>query len=178
MPPAVRRAAVAIAAVFALSVLGRPVVAQGAKVDPCSLLTRAEVQSATGKTNYQPADRGEPGDGPGGGDPCTYDNVGFNAGPNPPPAVNVVAIAPNQRGRYVDWYKKQPVRPGCARESVAGLGVEGFLESCQRSPDVRVYMRGRSIDAIVGIDVKPMGGAAAAKPVVLALAKSVAARIK
>lgn len=177
MKPAIRHCIVA-ATTFALSVPGRSVVAQGAKVDPCSLLTRAEVQSATGKTNYQPADRGDPGDGLGGGDGCTYDNVGFNAGPNPPPAVNVVAIAPNARGRYVEWYRKQPVRQGCARENVPALGVDGFLESCERSPDVRVYMRGRSIDAVVGIDVKPMGGAAAAKPVAIALAKSVAARIK
>jgi hypothetical protein len=178
MTPAIHHTIVAVATAAALAFPARPLAAQGAKVDPCSLLTRAEVQGATGKTNYQPADRGEPGDGAGGGDPCTFDNVGFNAGPTPPPAVNVVAIAPNQRGRYVDWYKKQPVRPGCARENVPGLGVEGFLESCQRAPDVRVYMRGRSIDAIVGIDVNAMGGAAAAKPVVLALAKSVAARIK
>ena len=104
-------------------------------------------------------------------------NVGFTV-PNPPPPVNVVAIAPNARGRYVDWYRTQAVRAGCARENVAGLGVDGFLESCERSPDVRVYMRGRSIDAVVAIDVKPMGGLAAAKPVVSALAKRVAARIK
>lgn len=178
MKPAIHHAVVAIAAAAAIVVFSRPLAAQGAKVDPCSLLTRAEVQSATGKTNYQPADRGDPGDGLGGGDGCTYDNVGFNAGPNPPPAVNVVAIAPNARGRYVEWYRKQPVRQGCARENVPALGVDGFLESCERSPDVRVYMRGRSIDAVVGIDVKPMGGAAAAKPVAIALAKSVAARIK
>lgn len=178
MKPAIRCTVVAAATTFALALPGRPLAAQGAKVDPCSLLTRAEVQSATGKTNYQPADRGDPGDGAGGGDPCTYDNVGFNAGPNPPPAVNVVAIAPNARGRYFDWLKKQPVRPGCTNENVPGLGVAAFVESCQKSPDVRVYMRGGSIDAVVGIEVKPLGGAAAAKPVVIALAKSIAPRIK
>jgi hypothetical protein len=178
MTPAIPHTIVAVATAAALAFPARPLAAQGAKVDPCSLLTRAEVQGATGKTNYQPADRGDPGDGLGGGDGCTYSNVGFDAGPNPPPAVNVVAIAPNARGRYVEWYRKQPVRQGCARESVPGLGVDGFFESCQRSPDVRVYMRGRSIDAVVGLDVEPMGGAAAAKPVAIALAKRVAARIR
>jgi hypothetical protein len=41
-----------------------------------------------------------------------------------------------------------------------------------------VYLRGRTSDVVVGVEVKPMGGAAAAKPAVIALAKSVAARIK
>ena len=178
MTPATRSTVVLVATTLARSMHGQSLAAQDARIDPCSRLTLAEVQSATGKTNYQPADRGEPGDGAGGGDSCTYDNVGFNAGPNPPPAVNIVAIAPNKTGRYYDWLKKQPVRQGCVHENVPGLGVDGFLESCQRSPDVRVYLRGRSIDAVVGIDVKPMGGSAAAKPVVIALAKSIAARIK
>ena len=178
MERAIRRTFVAVATTLAVCLIGRPLAAQAGKVDPCSLLTRDEVQSATGKSNYQPADRGDPGDGVGGGDPCTYSNVGFNVGPNPPPPVNVVAIAPNARGRYVEWYRKQPVRQGCARENVPGLGVDGFIESCAPSPDVRVYMRGRTHDAVVGIDVKPMGGVAAAKPVVIALARIVAARIK
>ena len=178
MKSVIRGTIVAVVATLAVAMLARPLAAQTGKVDPCSLLTRDEVQRATGKSNYQPADRGDPGDGVGGGDPCTYDNVGFNAGPNPPPPVNVVAIAPNKAGRYYDWLKKQPLRQGCVHENVAGLAVEGFLESCPRSPDVRVYMRGRTGDAVVGIAVKPMGGAAAAKPVVIALAKSIAARIK
>jgi hypothetical protein len=177
MTPATRSTVVLVATTLALSMHGQSLAAQDARIDPCSLLTLAEVRSATAKSNYQPADRGDPGDGVGGGDGCTYSNVGFTV-PNPPPPVNVVAIAPNARGRYVDWYRTQAVRAGCARENVAGLGVDGFLESCERSPDVRVYMRGRSIDAVVAIDVKPMGGLAAAKPVVSALAKRVAARIK
>jgi len=178
MKPVIRGAIVAVATTLVVGTIGRPLAAQAGKVDPCSLLTRDEVQRATGKTNYQPADRGDPGDGVGGGDPCTYSNVGFSVGPNPPPPVNVVAIAPNKAGRYYDWLMKQPLRQGCVHEKVAGLAVEAFLESCPRSPDVRVYMRGRTADAVVGIDVKPLGGAAAAKPVVIALAKSVAARIK
>jgi hypothetical protein len=178
MQPAIRRTVVAVAAALALSTLGRPLVAQTAKIDPCSLLTRAEVQRATGKANYDPADRGEPGDGVGGGDPCTYSHLGRGAADPAPPTVSVIAIAPNQRGRYFDWYGKQKVRAGCTREPVPGLCVDAFMETCARAPELPVYLRGRTSDVVVGVEVKPMGGAAAAKPAVIALAKSVAARIK
>jgi len=66
MHPAMRSTLVAVAMITA-SVGTSPLAAQGAaratKVDPCSLLSVADVKRITGKTNYDPADRGDPGDG-------------------------------------------------------------------------------------------------------------------
>ena len=181
MKPTVRRTLV-VAVVLATSVATTALAAQsaqrGAKVDPCSLLTRAEVQRATGKTNYDPADRGDPGDGIGGGDPCTYSHLGRGAADPAPPTVSVIAIAPNQRGRYFDWYRKQSARAGCTREVVPGLGLEAFVETCARAPELPVYLRGRTHDVVVGIEVKPVGTPAQAKVVAIALAKDVAPKIR
>jgi hypothetical protein len=102
----------------------------------------------------------------------------FQRWPEPAAARQRRRDRAEQGGPLLRLAHEQPLRQGCVHEKVAGLAVEAFLESCPRSPDVRVYMRGRTADAVVGVDVKPLGGAAAAKPVVIALAKSVAARIK
>ncbi|PYP76040.1 MAG: hypothetical protein DMD35_19630 [Gemmatimonadetes bacterium] len=181
MHPAVRSTLVAIA-MMASSVGTAPLTAQrasrAAKVDPCSLLSVADVKRITGKTNYDPADRGDPGDGIGGGDPCTYSHLGRGAADPAPPTVSVIAIAPNQRGRYFDWYKKQNARAGCTREPIPGLGLDAFAETCARAPELPVYLRGGTYDVVVGVEVKPVGSPAQAKAVAIALAKAAAPKIK
>jgi len=181
MHPAMRSTLVAVAMITA-SVSTSPLAAQGAaratKVDPCSLLSVADVKRITGKTNYDPADRGDPGDGIGGGDPCTYSHLGRGAADPAPPTVSVVVIAPNQRGRYFDFEKTYKLAAGCTREAVPGLGVDAFVKMCPRDPELPVYLRGGTNDVVVGVEVKPIGTPAQAKAVAIALAKAVAPKIK
>ena len=178
MKPAQRSILVVAVAACALSTHAPRVGAQGAKVDPCSLLTRAEVQSATGRKNYDPADRGDPGDGVGGGDPCTYSHLSRGPADPAPPTVSVIAIAPNKRGRYFDFEKTYKLAAGCTREAVPGLGLEAFVKMCPRDPELPVYLRGGTRDVVVGVEVKPIGTPAQAKAVAIALAKAVAPKIK
>jgi hypothetical protein len=181
MHPAMRTTLFAVAMIASSATaptLGAQGTTRAAKVDPCSLLSVAEVKRITGKSNYDPADRGDPGDGIGGGDPCTYSHLSRGAADPAPPTVSVVAIAPNQRGRYFDWYKSQKTRAGCTREAVPGLGLDAFVETCLRDPELPVYLRGGANDVVVGIEVKPVGTPAQAKAVATALAKVVAPKIK
>ena len=179
MKPAQRSILVVVAAAAcALSTHAPRAGAQGKKVDPCSLLSAADVKRITGRTNYDPADRGDPGDGVGGGDPCTWSHLSRGAADPAPPTVSVVAITPNQRGRYFDFKKTYKLAPGCAREAVPGLGVDAFVETCPRDPELPVYLRGSKQDVVVGVEVKPIGTPAQAKAVAIALAKAVAPKIK
>ena len=173
MHPVVRSTLVAMATMTAVFTTSRTLPAQGAKVDPCSLLGVAAVNQATGKTNYG-AERGEPGDGVGGGDPCNYDASGTAGAPT----VSVITIAPNARGRYFDWLKRQKATPGCTRSAVPGLGVDAFIEECARYRSLPLYMRGKSYDVVVGVQMSKAGDFAANRPTVLVLARSVAAKIR
>jgi hypothetical protein len=173
MHPILRNATVAAAAMIVVTTTARHLSAQAAKVDPCSLLGVATVNQVIGKTNYG-AERGDAGDGVGGGDPCTYDASGTPTAPT----VSVVAIAPNARGRYYDWLKKQKSSPGCTRNPVPGLGVDAFFEECSKYLDLPLYMRGKSYDVVVGIRMSKAGDIAANRSTVLALAKAVAPKIR
>ena len=169
-----RSTLVAMAAAVAVSTTSSAQSAQGAKVDPCSLVSLAEVKQATGNANYTAGERGDDGDGVGGGDPCTFDGIGMDRAPT----VSVISIAPNAKGRYYDWLKRQTPRPGCTRNAVPGLGVDAFIEECAKYVDLPLYMRGKSYDVVVGIRASKAGDFAASRPVVLALAKSVAPKIR
>ena len=173
MHPIVRSTLVTIAAVAAVSTAPSSLRAQGQKVDPCSLLSVAVVNQATGKTNYG-AERGDPGDGVGGGDPCNYDA----SGTEPAPTVSVITIAPNARGRYYDWLKQQKPTPGCTRRAAPGLGVDAFFEECAKYMDLPLYMRGKSYDVVVGIRMSKTGDFAASRPTILSLARSIAPKIR
>lgn len=173
MHPIVRSTLVTMAAVVAVSTTRSTLRAQSQKVDPCSLLSVAAVNQVTGKTNYG-AERGDSGDGVGGGDPCTYDA----SGPERAPTVSVIAIAPNARGRYYDWLKQQKSTQGCTRRAVPGLGVDAFFAECPKYLDLPLYMRGKSYDVVVGIRMSKAGDIEANRPTVLALAKTIAPKIR
>ncbi|HEU4723157.1 MAG TPA: hypothetical protein VFS59_17470 [Gemmatimonadaceae bacterium] len=174
MHPIVRSTFVALATMTAVTFAPTRLSAQGAKVDPCSLLSVAQVNQATGKTNYGAGERGEPGDGVGGGDPCNYDA----SGPARAPTVSVIVIPPKSTGRYHDWLKKQKATPGCTRSAVPGLGVDAFTEECARYSSLPLYMRGKSYDVVVGIQMSRAGDFAANRPAVIALARAVAPKIR
>lgn len=174
MHSTLRSTLVAIAAAVAVSTTASALQAQAAKVDPCSLVSLAEVKQATGNAGYTAGERGDAGDGVGGGDPCNFEGIGMDGAPT----VSVISIAPNARGRYYDWLKRQKSRPGCTRNAVPGLGVDAFIEECAKYMDLPLYMRGKSYDVVVGIRASKAGDFAASRPVVLALAKSVAPKIR
>jgi hypothetical protein len=87
--------------------------------------------------------------------------------------ISVVFIPSNGKKGYTEASRGVKAQPGCARESVSGLGDEAFVETCSRDRGPTVYFRKGKNDGIVQVDVTKAATAGSVKPKAIALAKAV-----
>lgn len=143
----------------------------------CALLTDQEIRTATGRT-YDAASPGDDlGQGAGGGASCQWGGPTFGPGEDLP-LLGVVFIPESPRGSYTEHSLKRKPMPGCARETLRGVGDRAFIETCERSRGPVAYVRVGRNDLVVQADPESGKPVASAKPVVIALAKVAAAKAR
>jgi hypothetical protein len=177
----IRVAALALALQQAVAMTAK-LAAQGKEgpraIDPgCSLVTEQEVEAATG-LDYRPGEDIEQEyeliDGGAtcmwGGPSMAYEDL---------PEIDVTFLAASARGSHTERRHKQPLRQGCTRESVGGVGDRAFAEICEGGLfGVSVYARTGNDDVIISVyHLTPMSKASV-KSAAIALAKAAAARAK
>ena len=155
-----------------------PLPAQSSPTPACALLSVAEIRETTGRADYPDYVDGDPeGEGAGGGSSCQYGGptmmaVGY------PPLLSVVLI----KGKNWTARSREFTLPaGCEREQVAGVGDDAFFESCpasrlKRSPPL--YVKVGANDLIVQMDVDPPATQASVRPIVIAVARAAALKLR
>ena len=155
----------------------------GGQNPACALLTVEEVRKITGFQGY---DRPSPGDdigeGVGGGASCQYeapsfaiDGRGNPTAPGKGPLLSVVLI----EGK--NYTQTLPVRQGCRKEPVPGVGETAFFEVCPASKLARtspLYVKSGSRDFLFQLDIQAPDTEATLRPKLIGLAQAAVAKKK
>ena len=169
---------VILGAVSALSAQSAGRQATVAPTPACAVLSVAEIRRITGRADYPDYVDGDPdGEGAGGGSSCQYGGRTFMS-VNNPPMLSVVLI----KGKsWTERSRGSAPPPGCQRESVAGVGDDAFFQVCpasrlRRSPPL--YVKAGANDLIVQMDVDPPATQESVRPIVIAVAKAAALKLR
>ena len=164
-----------IALVLAMP-LAAPLAAQSAPTPACALLSTSEIRQATGIQEYGTGSNGDQeGEGMGGGSSCQWDAASFVG--KGAPLLSLVLI----RGKgYTERMRDGKPTPGCKQEPVSGVGDLAFFESCRtdssRTPPL--FVKVGSNDLLLQMDVEPPTTVAAARALVVNVAKAAVAKLR
>ena len=151
--------------------------AQGSRpVNPaCALLTVDEVRRVTGEPAYDGPSPGENDtERAGGTASCRYGGRSVTGGKH----TAMISITVIPKGiKAAEAQRKQPLKPGCKREDVTGLGDDALYEACEKGPGAVIVSRQGTADLLVQIEAKP-GTDPGAKATVVALTRAALARVK
>ena len=142
----------------------------------CTLLTLAEMRSASGQQYDHESEGDAMGEGLGGGASCQWGGPSFGPGEERP-LLSLILVPIKGRSLTEGGLKAAP-RKGCTREKLSGIGEVAFLETCESSRGPVAYAKAGTWDVVVQMDAKPPATAASVKPAILAVAKAAAARLK
>jgi len=149
----------------------------------CAVLTVDEVRKITGFQGYnRPSPGDDVGQGAGGGASCQYqapafaiDDRGNPTAPQKGPLLSIVLI----EGR--NYTQTVPLRQGCKKEAVAGVGDAAFFEVCPASKLSRtapLYVKVGTKDFLFQLDIQAPDTDATLRPKLLALARAAVAKVK
>jgi hypothetical protein len=144
--------------------------------DPCSLLSVDEIRQATGRNDYiDRASGDELGEGMGGGASCEW-----FAGPGSTeksPSIGVVVIPPREGKRWTAGFRAAP-RKDCTYEAAPAAGDGAFFEVCPNAASLPLYVPARAVDIVVLIEVRPPATNDSVRPMLVDVARAVAAKLR
>lgn len=149
---------------------------QAALDDPCSLLSVEEIRQITGRDDYiDRASGDELGEGIGGGASCQW-----WAGPGSPeesPSIGVVVIPPREGERWTTRVRATP-KKDCTYEVAPAAGEGAFFEECPNARSLPLYVPARAVDILVLSEVRPPATSDSVRPILVEVAKGVAAKLR
>lgn len=182
MPQTVRTAIVLFAAILTSGALSK-ICAQATRGEEarsanpaCALLTIDEVRKATGRQDYTNASAGDaPGEGIGGGSSCQY-GAGWTA--DGPPEFGLVLIPLNGKPSRTESDLRAKPRSGCERERLSGIGDVAYLQLCSVHTGLEAYVKSGASELIVIMRTRSPATLASVKPLVVAIARAAAAKLR